>query len=117
MGRCHRQDERINQIVSEMFLRGVSTRKAGKISHLLWSSDVSPAEMGRMSINVKSELSRSLNRPIAKKFAYLLIDGVYFKVGRKRVSREAALCAAGIMERGKREHLGFIQGHRERQRA
>jgi SulP family sulfate permease len=27
MGRYRRQDERINQIVSEMFLRGVSTRK------------------------------------------------------------------------------------------
>ncbi len=117
VGRYRRQDERINQIVSEMFLRGVSTRKVGKISKLLWGSEVSPAEVSRINKGVKKELIRWLNRPITKKFAYLLIDGVYFKVRRKRISREAALCAVGITEQGEREHLGFIQGHRENQQA
>ena len=117
LGRYRRQDGRINQIVSEMFLRGVSTRKVGKISHLLWGSDVSPAEVSRMNKSVKKELIRWLNRPISKKIAYLFIDGVYFKVRRKRISREAALCAVGMTENGEREHLGFIQGHRESQKA
>jgi putative transposase len=117
LGRYRRQDERINQIVSEMFLRGISTRKVGKISHLLWGSDVSPAEVSRMNKSVKKELIRWLNRPIAEKFAYLIVDGAYFKVRRKRISREAALCAVGITENGHREHLGFIQGHRESQKA
>jgi putative transposase len=117
LGRYRRQDERINQIVSEMFLRGISTRKVGKISQLLWGSDVSPAEVSRMNKSVKKELIRWLNRPIAEKFAYLIIDGAYFKVRRKRISREAALCAVGITEKGHREHLGFIQGHRESQKA
>jgi putative transposase len=115
--RYRRQDERIGQIVSEMFLRGVSTRKGGKISHLLWGSEVSPAEVSRMNKSVKKELIRWLNRPITEQFAYLVIDGAYFKVRRKRISREAALCAVGITEKGKREHLGFIQGHRESQSA
>jgi putative transposase len=117
LARYRRQDKRIEQIVSEMFLRGVSTRKVGKISHLLWGSDVSPAEVSRMNKAVKKELIRWLNRPITKKFAYLIIDGAYFKVRRKRISREAALCAVGITEKGEREHLGFIQGHRESQKA
>ena len=114
LGRYRRQDERINQIVSEMFLRGISTRKVGKISHLLWGSDVSPAEVSRMNKSVKRELIRWLNRPLTEKFAYLIIDGAYFKVRRKRISREAALCAVGITEKGHREHLGFIQGAGER---
>jgi len=46
-----------------------------------------------------------------------VIDGAYFKVRRKRISREAALCAVGITEKGQKEHLGFIQGHRESQQA
>jgi putative transposase len=117
LGRYRRQDERINQIVSEMFLRGISTRKVGKISHLLWGSEVSPAEVSRMNKSVKKELIRWLNRPITQKFAYLVIDGAYFKVRRKRISREAALCAVGITEKGQKEHLGFIQGHRESQQA
>jgi len=62
----------------------------GKISHLPWGSDVSPAEVSRMNKSVKKELIRWLNRPIAEKFAYLIIDGAYFKVRRKRISREAA---------------------------
>jgi transposase-like protein len=117
LGRYRRQDERINQIVSEMFLRGISTRKVGKISQLLWGSDVSPAEVSRMNKSVKKELIRWLNRPIAEKFAYLIIDGVYFKVHRKRTSRQATLCAVGITENGQGEHVGFIQGHRESQKA
>lgn len=89
--RYRRQDERINEIVSEMFLRGISTRKVGKISHLLWCSEVSPAEVSRMNKGVKRALIRWLNRPITQKFAYLFIDGAYFKVRRKRISRETAL--------------------------
>ena len=70
-----------------------------------------------MNKSVKKELIRWLNRPITQKFAYLVIDGAYFKVRRKRISREAALCAVGITEKGQKEHLGFIQGHRESQQA
>ncbi|RLC10620.1 MAG: hypothetical protein DRH43_05960, partial [Deltaproteobacteria bacterium] len=35
-----RKDSRIDDIVSEMFLRGVSTRKINKITNLMWGSDV-----------------------------------------------------------------------------
>ena len=70
-----------------------------------------------MNKGVKKELIRWLNRPISKTIAYLIIDGAYFKVRRKRVGKEAALCAVGITEQGQREHLGFIQGHRESREA
>ncbi|MBW1929020.1 MAG: transposase [Deltaproteobacteria bacterium] len=63
------------------------------------------------------ELIRWLNRPITKDIAYLIIDGAYFKVRRKRVGTEAALCAVGITEDGQREYLGFIQGQRESREA
>ncbi|MEJ2725684.1 MAG: transposase [Deltaproteobacteria bacterium] len=103
LGRYRRQGERINQIVSEMFLRGISARKVGKISHLLWGSGVSPAEVRGMNKGIKKELIRWLNRPIAEKFTYLIIDGAHFKVRRKRISRDAALCEVGITEEGHRE--------------
>jgi len=115
--RYRRKDSKIEDIVSEMFLRGVSTRKVGKVSHLLWGSDLSAAEVSRMNKHVKKELIRWLNRPITKEVAYLIIDGAYFKVRRKRVGTEAALCAVGITEDGQREHLGFIQGQRESREA
>ena len=117
LARYRRQDRRIEKIVSEMFLRGVSTRKVGTISRLLWGGEVSASEVSRMNKGVKKELIRWLNRPITKTIAYLIIDGAYFKVRRKRVGTEAALCAVGITEEGEREHLGFIQGHRESQQA
>jgi putative transposase len=117
LGCYRRQDERANQIVSSMFLRGVSTGNVRRICHLLWGSDVSPAEVSRINKSAKKELSRWLNRPIPRKFGYLLIDGAYFKVRRKRTSRESALRAVGITEKGEGEYLGFIQGHRESQKA
>jgi putative transposase len=115
--RYRRQDERIDAVVSEMFLRGVSTRKVGKISRLIWGEEVSPAEVSRLNKRVRQELVRWLNRPITKKIAYLIVDGAYFKVRRKRLGREAALCAIGITEEGEKEFLGFIQGQRESQQA
>ena len=115
--RYRRKDSKIEDIVSEMFLRGVSTRKINKITNLMWGSDVSPAEVSRMNKDVKKELIRWLNRPITKDIAYLIIDGAYFKVRRKRVGTEAALCAVGITEDGQREYLGFIQGQRESREA
>jgi len=115
--RYRRQESRIEDIVSEMFLKGVSTRKVGKVSRLLWGSDVSASEVSRMNKRVKKELIRWLNRPITKEIAYIIIDGAYFKVRRKRVGTEAVLCAVGITEDGYKEHLGFIQGHRESQEA
>jgi len=115
--RYRRKDSKIEDIVSEMFLRGVSTRKVNKITNLLWGSEVSAAEVSRMNKHVKKELIRWLNRPITKDIAYLIIDGAYFKVRRKRVGTEAALCAIGITEDGQREHLGFVQGQRESREA
>jgi len=115
--RYRRKDSKIEDIVSEMFLRGVSTRKVNKITKLLWDSEVSAAEVSRMNKHVKKELIRWLNRPITKDIAYLIIDGAYFKVRRKRVGTEAALCAIGITEDGQREHLGFVQGQRESREA
>lgn len=117
LGRFRRQDERIAEVVSEMFLRGVSTRKVGKVTRLLWGDELNAAEVTRINKRVKKELIRWLNRPITRRFAYLVIDGVYFKVRRKRIGKEAVLCAVGITEEGHREHLGFIQGQRESQKA
>lgn len=37
-----RQDKRIEEIVSEIFFRGVSARRVGRISRLLWGEAVSP---------------------------------------------------------------------------
>jgi len=113
LARYRGQDEYINAIVSEIFPRGVSTRKAGKISKLLWGSNVNPAEANRMNKAVKRELIPWLNRAITKRIAYLIIGGAYFKVRRRRIGREAALCAVGISEQVEREHSGFFQGHRE----
>ena len=46
--RYRRKDNKIEDIVCEMFLRGVSTRKVNKISQLLWGSELSPAEVSRV---------------------------------------------------------------------
>ncbi|UCG65717.1 MAG: transposase [Deltaproteobacteria bacterium] len=58
-----------------------------------------------MNKAVTTALIRWLNRPLIMKIAYLVMDRAHFKVRRKLLSREAALCAVGITEEGEREHL------------
>jgi transposase-like protein len=58
-----------------------------------------------MNKRVKKELIGWLKRHITKTIAYVMIDGAYSKVRRKRVGKVAALFAVGISEQGEREHL------------
>ena len=46
--RYRTKDSKIEEAVSDMFLRGVSTRKVGKITKLLWGTDISASEVSRM---------------------------------------------------------------------
>ena len=61
----------------------------------------------RLNKTIKKEITAWLNRPINKKFSYLFIDGIFLKIRRKIISKEAILCAVGITESGEKQHCLF----------
>ena len=62
----------------------------------------------RLNKTIKKEITAWLNRPINKKFSYLFIDGIFLKIRRKIISKEAILCAVGMTDSGEKEFLGFL---------
>jgi len=111
--RWQRVQHKVVQLVSEMFLRGVSTRKVGKISKAIWGRGFSPATVSVFNGQLKEDFLRWMNRPITVPIRYLFLDGIALKLRRKWISREMLLCAVGITAEGKKEFLGFILGGTE----
>jgi len=99
--------------VAEMFLRGVSTRKIGKLSKAIWGKGFSPATVSVFNGQLKEEFLKWMNRPIESPIRYLYLDGIALKLRRNWISREMLLCAIGITAEGKKEFLGFILGGTE----
>lgn len=108
---------KIARPIVEMFTLGISTRKIKRVTKLLIGKGVSKSEVSRLNKTIASEIITWLNRPIKKKFVYLFIDGIFLKIRRKIISKEAILCAVGMTESGEREFLGFLPGGRESREA
>ncbi len=119
--RWQRGEGKIGRIVADIFLRGVSSRKIKAISKALWGREYSASKVSEFNKYLKegflTYLLTYFNRPIEEPIRYLFIDAINLKLRRTLVSKEALLCAIGIIESGRREFLGFILGGRESQRS
>ncbi len=115
--RWKRREKKIERIISDIFLRGVSTRKIKAISKALWGVEYSASKVSDFNKDLKEEFVSYFNRPIDEPIRYLFLDAINLKLRRNWISKEALLCAIGITEGGRREFLGFILGGRESQRS
>jgi len=113
--RFKRRSGRIGRLISQIFLRGLSTRDIKKISKHLYGESYSPGLVSRFNKDLGEALSLWLNRPIEKKIKFLYLDGVNLSLKRDRASREALLSAVGITDTGDKEFLDFLLGGRESQ--
>ncbi len=106
--RFKRRSGRIGRLISQIFLRGLSTRDIKKISKHIYGESYSPGLVSRFNKELGEALSLWVNRPIEKKIRYLSLK-------RDKASREALLSALGITEAGDKEFLDFLLGERESQ--
>ncbi len=111
--RWQRREGKIGSILSDIFLRGVSTRKIKAISKALWGVEYSPSKVSEFNKALKEEFLSYFNRPIEEPIRYLFLDAINLKLRRNWISKEALLCAIGITEGRKKVFLGFILGGRE----
>ena len=100
---------KIAKIVVEMFTLGISTRKIKRVTKLVIGKEIKKTEASRLNQSIKAKITAWLNRPINKKFSYVFIDGVFLKIRRKIISKEAILCAVGMTDSGKRSFWDFCQ--------
>ena len=112
--RYQRRQERVNNMVREMFLMGVSTRKVQEVVAPLLEEPISPQTVSRIVRSLDGEVRRFHKCSLRDDFCYLFLDGITLKVkGAIGVKKRLVLCAYGITLEGKRELLSFRQATAE----
>lgn len=98
----------INQLIREMFVAGVSTRRVGQIVWGLLEASVSATTVSRICEQLDVQVREWHARPIEDAYQYLILDGVSVKVHAPgRVVKRLALCVYGITPQGQRELIDY----------
>ena len=106
--RYQRRQAQVNQVIRDIFLAGVSTRRVGASLEALLGEPVSAQTVSRVTRSLDREVARFHEAPIVDDVLYLLLDGVYLRVkGAAGVRRRLVLCAYVIMVTGERRLLDF----------
>jgi putative transposase len=106
--RYRRRQERVDQAIAEMFIRGVSTRKTGEVVELLVEESPSAATVSRVFQSLRQECEAWRKRPLDSCYLYIHLDGVYFSVGYDdSFVKEPVLAALGVKLSGEKELLGY----------
>jgi len=112
--RYQRRQERVNRLIREVFLAGVSTRRVGEVLAPVLGQAPSPQTVSRVAQSLDAEVRSYQMRPLGDCYRYLILDGVYLRVkGASGVKRRLVLCAYGISCEGKREMISFRQARAE----
>lgn len=111
-----RRADELAMLVREMFLRGVSTRAAGRLIATLSEEPLSAETVSRLTRDLDSAVKEFHEARISDDWAYLFLDGVSLRVrrpsGRKRVQ---LLVALGVRADGSRQLLAFLRRDGESQ--
>jgi len=113
-----RRRAELDNAIGDMFVGGVSTRKAGEVVESLTGSKPSPSTVSRVFHTLEGEYEAWKTRPLEEHYEYAFADGTYFTVIYDGEGHKMPILAViGINVTGQREVLGFTIGDRENQTA
>ncbi len=116
--RYARRRPELDEAISGMFVKGVSTRGVGEVMQTLTGSAPSASTVSRVFHTLEGEYQAWKSRPLSPRYEYLFADGTYFTVIYEGEGcKMPILVVIGIKPSGEREVLGFSVGDRENQRA
>jgi putative transposase len=92
-----------------MYQSGMSTREIGKFMERILGNAYSPATISRITDVVKEDIEKWHTRPLHKRYSVLYLDGLYVKLHRETVEKEAIYVVLGVNEEGYREILEFYE--------
>jgi len=106
--RYQRRQAQVNDVIREVFLAGVSTRRVGECLQAILDDRVSAQTVSRVVRSLDREVARFHAARVADDIRYLLLDGVYLRMkAATGVQRKLVLCAYGITVAGERRLLAF----------
>jgi putative transposase len=104
----------VNQLVQEMFLAGIGTRRVGLLVGSLLGASVSASAVSRVSRQLGERARAWHTRKLADDYRYLILDGVRVRIkGACGPVRWVALCVYGITLEGKREMIDCLPARGE----
>jgi len=104
-----RSEEALLAVISEAYVKGVSTRKVEDLVVALGLEGVSKSEVSRICARLDEQVEAFRGRPLLGRYPYLFLDATYEKVrdDSGRVVSMALVVAYGVAETGEREVLGL----------
>lgn len=114
--RYQRSEKAFVNILAEMYIQGVSTRKVKAVTEELCGHAFSASTVSSINVRLDEELAQFSNRRLEAEYPYLILDARYEKVRIDGVIQsQAVLVAIGINWEGRREVLGVELAGRESQ--
>jgi len=105
---------RVNQMVRNIFLAGVSSRRVGEVLSNLWDHAISAQTVSRICQSLDREVAAYHRRRLEDKYLYLFFDGISMKIkGASQVHKKQVLVAYGITLTGQKEIIEFRQASSE----
>lgn len=112
--RYRRRESSVEEALIEMYLAGVSVRRAEDISEALWGSRVSDSTISDLNQKTYVHIEEWRNRPLEGKYPYVYVDGIYLKRNwGGEFENVSILVAIGVNEDGYREVIGAAEGMKE----
>lgn len=103
-----RSEQALVSVVSEAYVRGVSTRKVEDLVQSLGIANISKSQVSRMTSSLDDQVATFRNRRLDGEYPYLFLDARYEHVREdNRVQSQAVVVAYGIRGDGVREVLAF----------
>jgi transposase-like protein len=114
MERYQRRQHKVNELIMESFLAGVSTRRVGEVLAPVLGEAPSPQTVSRVSRSLDAEVRRYHRRMLKDCYQCLFLDGITLKVKSPTgVKKRLVLCAYGVTPQGQRELVSFRQASAE----
>lgn len=109
-----RRQSQINQMIRDMFLAGISTRRVGEVLDQVWGQYVSAQTVSNICLSLDREVQIYQSRKLFDHYQYLLFDGIVLKVkGALKAYQKPVLVVYGITADGQKELIDFRQASSE----
>jgi transposase-like protein len=114
LGRYKRRTADVDRLLTEAYVRGVSTRGMGHVAQALMGEHVSRSAVSRVTASLEERVDALRSAPISQPFPYLFLDATFLDARwAKRVENVSALVAYGVALDGHRHLLGITIGPEE----
>jgi transposase-like protein len=106
--RYGRRVEEIDELIKDIFLAGVSTRRVEGVIKPLLGTTFSAQCVSNVLRQLDQEVRQFHNRPLQDHYVYLFFDGITLKIRHNgKVHKKRVLVAYGITPEGKREMIDY----------